>query len=345
MSRTTTLDPPPEYPPMTMGYFRIILRCFGDTPARRAAVLEGTGVTEAVLGDTLAHIDLFQQLRQIDNVNALVGEGWVPATPDLWNHSSHGALGVAAMTSADLAGALAIVARYSHVRSSFTRVRLHRGSGHAPEHVNVKFNLSVALAEPQWRPIVEIGMLGLHSVVSAIAGPSPAGAVYGFACREPAHGADLGKVLGGEVRYNSASNSVRLPADILALRSPYADPGLHSHAIAELDRARQSLNDPLGVRSRVERLLATMPAVRFGSDDMARALGLSRRTLVRRLAEAGVGYRELLDLEMKRRAREFLDAGALSNAEIGERLGYADPTSFSRACRRWFPDRSRRGAR
>jgi AraC-like DNA-binding protein len=67
----------------------------------------------------------------------------------------------------------------------------------------------------------------------------------------------------------------------------------------------------------------------------ARMLGLSRRTMVRRLAESGVGYRQLLDSDLERRAAQLINTGALSHAEIAERLGYADATSFSRSLRRW----------
>jgi AraC-like DNA-binding protein len=65
-------------------------------------------------------------------------------------------------------------------------------------------------------------------------------------------------------------------------------------------------------------------------------MGVSRRTLVRRLADAGVGYRRLADDELRRRAERLLRSGALSHAEIAIELGYSEPTSFSRACRRWF---------
>jgi hypothetical protein len=35
--------------PMPMGYFRLVLRGFGTTPKRRAAIMKDTGVTEADL--------------------------------------------------------------------------------------------------------------------------------------------------------------------------------------------------------------------------------------------------------------------------------------------------------
>ena len=62
-----------EQLPMTMGYFRLILRNFGDTAERRAAILLGTGVTEAALVDPAADISLRQQVRQFENLNALEG--------------------------------------------------------------------------------------------------------------------------------------------------------------------------------------------------------------------------------------------------------------------------------
>jgi AraC-like DNA-binding protein len=103
-----------------------------------------------------------------------------------------------------------------------------------------------------------------------------------------------------------------------------------------LEAAMQRRKGPVSVRARVERMLSSMPSGRLDADAAARALGVSRRTLVRRLAESGANFSALLDAELKRRAERLIAADALSHAQIGERLGYADPTSFSRACRRWF---------
>ena len=69
--------------PMTMGYFRLIHRCFGR--ANSAALLEGTGVSERDLSNPSAEITLFQQVRQIENVTALRGPGWALSQPELWN--------------------------------------------------------------------------------------------------------------------------------------------------------------------------------------------------------------------------------------------------------------------
>ncbi|MCC8954559.1 helix-turn-helix domain-containing protein, partial [Bradyrhizobium sp. Pear77] len=45
---------------------------------------------------------------------------------------------------------------------------------------------------------------------------------------------------------------------------------------------------------------------------------------------------------LRERARTMLAAGTQSRDEMAAALGYTDATSFSRACRRWFGDRSLR---
>jgi AraC-like DNA-binding protein len=58
---------------------------------------------------------------------------------------------------------------------------------------------------------------------------------------------------------------------------------------------------------------------------------------VRRLAKAGLSYRSLVDNMLRARAEAMRAAGKLSREEMAAALGYAEATSFSRACRRWFP--------
>jgi AraC-like DNA-binding protein len=123
---------------------------------------------------------------------------------------------------------------------------------------------------------------------------------------------------------------------LLNLRSPLADAVLFHHALERLELAASLTIAPLGVKARVEQLLARSENGRCSASNAARALGLSQRTLARRLADTGVTYRDLVELELKSRAGRWLDAGVLSRGEIGERLGFADATGFSRACRRWF---------
>jgi AraC-like DNA-binding protein len=204
--------------------------------------------------------------------------------------------------------------------------------------VTYEHRLTVDLPLSQWRALREITFMGWRGVMAALLGRTPAEARYLYACPAPAHAARARAALGGEVVYGAASTGVELPVALLAERSPFADAALLARAVEELDRAREALARPQGVRARLERLLSTSATARLDADAAARMLGLSRRTLVRRLAASGTGFRELLDAELRRRAQRLSEAGDLSQAQIAERLGYADATSLSRSQRRWRRD-------
>jgi AraC-like DNA-binding protein len=68
---------------------------------------------------------------------------------------------------------------------------------------------------------------------------------------------------------------------------------------------------------------------------MAQQLGMSERTLTRRLAEEGVSFIRLLNETRRELAEDHLRSQQLSIGEIAFVLGYAEPTAFHHAFRRW----------
>lgn len=68
---------------------------------------------------------------------------------------------------------------------------------------------------------------------------------------------------------------------------------------------------------------------------IAKAMGMNRRTLQRRLAEEGVSFDTLRDDVRFTAARELLAFTKLEIAEIALALAYKEHSSFSRAFRRW----------
>lgn len=91
--------------------------------------------------------------------------------------------------------------------------------------------------------------------------------------------------------------------------------------VTVLDAAREIL------RTRLTEQLADM-------DGTALLLGMSRRTLQRRLSDENFTFRELLEQLRMERALELLKESSASITEIAFALGYDDATSFSRAFRR-----------
>lgn len=67
----------------------------------------------------------------------------------------------------------------------------------------------------------------------------------------------------------------------------------------------------------------------------AARLGVSRRSLQRKLETTGVTYSDLVDDVRYELAKSLLTATTFVIADIGASLRYRDPSSFSRAFLRW----------
>ncbi|UTW07449.1 AraC family transcriptional regulator [Pseudomonas benzenivorans] len=69
---------------------------------------------------------------------------------------------------------------------------------------------------------------------------------------------------------------------------------------------------------------------------VAQTLHLSQRTLQRRLQEEGSSFQQLLDDTRRELAEQYLAQPSLTLLEVAYLLGFADPSNFFRAFRRWF---------
>ena len=70
-------------------------------------------------------------------------------------------------------------------------------------------------------------------------------------------------------------------------------------------------------------------------EEIARLLGISPRTLQRRLNGEGISYSDLIERCRCKAACEALEHTQRPIQDISATLGYADASSFARAFRRW----------
>jgi AraC-like DNA-binding protein len=86
----------------------------------------------------------------------------------------------------------------------------------------------------------------------------------------------------------------------------------------------------------VERQIETLlPRGGMRIETVAGALGLSRQTLYRRLRAERTTFEALVERVRRRLALRFIRDEGLTVKEAAWRLGFAEPSAFSRAFKRW----------
>jgi AraC-like DNA-binding protein len=86
------------------------------------------------------------------------------------------------------------------------------------------------------------------------------------------------------------------------------------------------------VENEVQKLLPHGKAKR---PSVAKTLGLSERTLTRKLADEGASYEQVVDQLRRSLALEYVKEGGLSLSQKAWLVGYEGSTSFNHAFRRW----------
>ena len=185
-----------------------------------------------------------------------------------------------------------------------------------------------------WRAIALAVGLNVHGLFAQILEDSIRDTRLEFPWPLPAGSQRLRAFFSCQLKFNARAFAFEVPRQLCGLPSPFADPGLHAKALEALQMTGGGNNASLS--RTVESLIAMHLPRRLGEENAARLLGLTRRTFVRRLADTGVGFRGLLDGVLRERASAMSAAGRMSREEMAAALGYADATSLSRACRRWF---------
>jgi AraC-like DNA-binding protein len=142
----------------------------------------------------------------------------------------------------------------------------------------------------------------------------------------------------GPLRFDAGANSLILSAADAARPMLGADEALSAIIRRRLDKVlaeREQQSATLGgsVRQLIVEQLGKSSAVT--SETVAAALGVSRRTMSRRLADEDTSFRGILDSVRREFASALLRDRSLSVSDIAFFLQYSEPAAFNRSFHRW----------
>lgn len=302
----------------------------------REAVLRRAGIATDALartrGDTRLTLDqadaLFTAGRELAGRSDIGFEFGLRLKP-----TSHGLLGLALMGCSDVEALWQLTARQQYHLTQAFRLHYERvgGGGRAI------FTPLLEMTPERMAFNLELLAVSTHSTLQMLLGerfpaceirigmPAPPHAARYLTLRPTRFVFDPSQPPGVVVTMDRAMLELPLP---MAAPSVVRDVEQHLEAMAPPGDAQASWAEVVGQILRQSQ--GDQPTLKT----VAARLGLSARTLDRRLAAEGARFGALCDSVRFERARALLHQRTMSVAEVAQELGYRDAANFSRAFRR-----------
>lgn len=176
----------------------------------------------------------------------------------------------------------------------------------------------------------------VHGVACWLAGRRIPILAIELRCPQPDFCDDYRVMFSDNLRFDRPRTRMIFSADCLDLpikRSPEELKRFLAHAPANI---LVKYRDPDSLATRIKHDLRQLPPDTWPeTEGFAACLCISASTLRRRLAEEGQTYQGLKDSVRKELAIVWLADAQISFAQIAERLGFADTSSFYKAFRKW----------
>jgi AraC-like DNA-binding protein len=151
----------------------------------------------------------------------------------------------------------------------------------------------------------------------------------------PVHADLYRKVFRCPIQFNQPRNEMVGDAHWLDKPLVQANAFTHAMLLEMCDDVLEKCRTPHGVATRVRQALVMHPGRFALIDEMAEELGISVRTLRRRLDAEQTSYQTIVSDVRQHLAFRYLRETQLTNDEIAERLGYSDAANFRHAFKRW----------
>jgi AraC-like DNA-binding protein len=157
-----------------------------------------------------------------------------------------------------------------------------------------------------------------------------------FSCPEPAAGHEYRLMFCDDLKFGQGMSYVDLSPDFLDLPVIQTAKSLKSFLRDAPAIFVVKYRNPDSVAARVRRALRAMPIAEWpGADEMAAKLRFAEATMRRRLKQEGYTYQSIKDALRRDIAIASLQAGERTIADIAIAVGFAEPSAFHRAFRKW----------
>lgn len=324
----------PTLPSVTGFAARRLVNELHDRPVVLAPLLRRAGLTDRELADRRCRISAAAQGRFLELASEeLQDDALGLHLAAHANPREAGLLFYIASAAKTVGEALVLLERYFRIVNEAVRLTMTRTPNGG---VILRFGFT-GLSRHRIQQNVEFGIAMIFKGLREVIGHNLRPTKVSFVMGRTSNTREFERFYGCPVEFGASSDRIEFSAETLALPLVTHDQNLLETLKPICDAAAQER----GTRKETLRALVenevqkALPHGTFGKQNIAKELGLSARTLSRRLAKEGVSYAEVVDELRLSLALQYLKDPTLSLSQIAWLLGYEESTSFNHAFRRW----------
>ena len=148
---------------------------------------------------------------------------------------------------------------------------------------------------------------------------------------------EMARFVGTKVEFGADADEFDLNVDARGLPLIHADSYLNELLLKSCEAALANRKGEMSqLRTSVENAISSLlPHRRVLVEDVARSLGMSERTIARKLADEGLNFTEILHQLRRDLAIRYLDDRKLHVSKIAWLLGFQEVSAFTHAFKRW----------
>lgn len=233
----------------------------------------------------------------------------------------------------NLLSALELIARHGVGRRPYHGHILRKGDG----QVSIELVPTILIGKGN-AILVEASLLVYHRLAAHCLARPVSEAVVEFRHGVPLYAPKLQRAFGCKVSFDAGRDAVNFPEPLCLQASPTYDANFWRTAqfrCREEDASMAAANELFDLRARLAMRLSEQRRVPRLSE-MANEIGVSERTLIRRLQYEGLTYRGIVGELLKSRCESLLGNTDMALSDAAEELGFSDTSSFYRSFRRWY---------
>lgn len=148
---------------------------------------------------------------------------------------------------------------------------------------------------------------------------------------------DYTKAFNCPILFNQPQNYIAYQREDLERRTAKADESINKFLIERVEEEEKGIELSANrIVFDVENLIKdALPSGIPGVEQIGQIMGMSRRTLTRRLSKNGLTFRDLIKKIQEEVSKDLLKNSARSIAEIAFETGFSEQSAFSRAFKNW----------